>query len=282
MGEKIDCIKAERFFFVEGSCISAYLCRNNITRIHEQEFYEIIVVAEGSGVHTILDRTFTLTSGDVLVIPPGIPHSTPESDNQLTYHLLATKELMQKHYEEGKKIPGFLTFIEIGPELKTVDGTNAYLHLSPAELLRFIDEMNDSTILRDRGYVETSPLNIHIFFKVLYRFSILLGEQISTKNKDNSKHTHLVIRIMEYIHANYDHKITLEMLCDLCYLSRSTLLRAFSDICGCSPLVYHSRYRANKARHLIKTSAYTKTQVAHMCGYCDLSHMERCLEKFSG
>lgn len=282
MSKKTALIKKERFFFVEDSNISGYLCRNNLTGIHEQEFHEFMIIAEGTGVHTILDHTFTAKTGDVFVIPPHTPHSTIKTSNHLVYHILVTKELMQEHYEEGKKIPGYLMLTEIGPLLHSAETANAFLHLSPSELLKFIDEINDSTILRDRGYVETSPLNIHIFFKILYRFSMMLNEQISSRNRDNSKHTHLVIRAMEYIHANFDRKITLEMLCELCYLSRSTLLRAFNEICGCSPLVYHSRYRANKARHLIRTSAYTKTQVAHLCGYCDLSHMERCLENYPG
>ena len=64
-------------------------------------------------------------------------------------------------------------------------------------------------------------------------------------------------------------------------MSRSTLLRNFKDLCGISPNQYINNYRCKKALELFETLKYTKTEIAHLCGFYDYSHMERGLKKYS-
>ena len=86
-----------------------------------------------------------------------------------------------------------------------------------------------------------------------------------------------IFRALEYIHKNYGEKITLDSLCKITFLSRSTFIRNFKEACGISPIEYLNKYRCKKARELLEAKEYTKTEVANMCGFYDLSHMERGL-----
>ena len=46
-----------------------------------------------------------------------------------------------------------------------------------------------------------------------------------------------------------------------------------------SPIEYLNQYRCKKAAEQLIVSRYTKTEIAHSCGFYDLSHMERMLKK---
>jgi len=87
-----------------------------------------------------------------------------------------------------------------------------------------------------------------------------------------------IIRVLEYIHKNYSEKITIESLCRMAFLSRSTFLRSFKAVCGMSPIEYLNNYRCKKAFELFNSNDYSKTEIAHSCGFYDLSHMERMLK----
>ena len=85
---------------------------------------------------------------------------------------------------------------------------------------------------------------------------------------------------IEYLHQNFSEKITIDGLAERVYLSRSTFIRSFQVFCGCSPIQYLTKYRAKKAMELLENATMSKTEIAHSCGFYDLSHMERMIKKF--
>jgi transcriptional regulator GlxA family with amidase domain len=97
-----------------------------------------------------------------------------------------------------------------------------------------------------------------------------------------SKYKLCILNTLEYIHAHFSEKITVDSLAARVYLSRSTFLRSFYEICGVSPISYLRKYRAQKAEELLASSALSKTEIAHLCGFYDLSHMEKSIKIENG
>ena len=100
----------------------------------------------------------------------------------------------------------------------------------------------------------------------------------STK-RDANKYDIEIIKVLEYIHKNYDSKLTIDLLCKKSFLSRSTFIRSFCAVCGCTPIEYVNRYRCKKAAEMMEDTRFSKTEIAHRCGFYDLSHMERTLKQ---
>lgn len=75
-------------------------------------------------------------------------------------------------------------------------------------------------------------------------------------------------------------KISIETLCKKVFLSRSTFLRTFKEICHTSPTEYLIKYRCEKAIDMLSNTDCSKTPVAQSCGFYDLSHMNRNLNKY--
>ncbi len=245
---------------------------------HIHDFYEINIILGGKGTHVIESSTFEVRAGDVFVIPPMIVHAYFDTEKLDVYHFILRKEFIDRNKTEAKTIPGFMQFFEIEPFLRRHFSDAMFLRLSSGRLasireeLKFID---DSSAFSD---TVLAPMKHHAAWKLIYTLSYMLYEQLNRKSvQPSDKYERAVLETLEYIHQHYSEKITVDTLCRLTFLSRSTFLRSFSTICGCTPAQYISRYRSRLACELLASGEYSKTEIAVMCGFYDLSHMERVI-----
>jgi len=246
---------------------------------HDHDFYEMNIISSGSGTHTIENASFRVKPGDVFIIPPGVMHSYVETEHLNVYHILLRKSFIEKNRKEAEHIPGFLQLIEIEPFLRQNYSDAMFLHLSGSQM---IELQSDLKIITDQSRLNQEslfPLKEHIAWKILYWFSFLLSEQLYHKPHTASAQTQAIFRTLEYIHQNYGEKITIDELCKISFLSRSTFLRNFQSICGCTPLQYLTGYRKKQAIERLEQNELSKTEIAHACGFYDLSHMMRILKK---
>jgi AraC-like DNA-binding protein len=91
-----------------------------------------------------------------------------------------------------------------------------------------------------------------------------------------------IVKILEYIHNNYNEKITIMFLCQLSHMSRSTLIRCFKKICNCTPIEYLTNYRVKKAHGLLLQGNLSKAIIAQECGFYDVSHLTKHILRNDG
>lgn len=264
--------------FGSGEKVRAFLYTDYEIEPHDHDFYEMNIVFRGEGIHRIEDATFKVSAGDVFMIPPDIIHAYYNTNNLDVFHIVMRKKFILDNQKEAVEVPGFLQFTEIEPFLRSHFPKEMFLQISDFDLIKLKSDLN---LIDDSASAQISePLKEHIVWKILYQSSEALYEQINFKQKNvRAEHDKSILSILEYIHKNYDEKITIDTLCKKEYISRSTLLRKFHDMCGCSPTQYINEYRCKKALELLENKELSKTQVAHNCGFYDLSHMERILKK---
>ncbi len=249
---------------------------------HDHEFYEMNVVLKGSGVHMIENARINVKAGDVFMIPPSTIHAYYDTKHLDVYHVLFHPDFILANNKEALSIHGYLQFVEIEPFLRQNASDAMFLHLTQAELNSLKSELDMISDDGPFGGQDYLPIKMHTALKILYYLSVLFYRQLNTGQKIlKNKYEHLILDVLEYIHKNYSEKITVEQLCNMTYLSRSTFLRNFYDLCACTPMVYLNKYRCKKATEMISLGEYSKTEIAQSCGFYDLSHMERFLKKYS-
>lgn len=258
--------------------VRAFLYSDYFIAPHNHDFYEVNIVLKGEGTHQIENACFDVKTGDVFMIPPMVAHAYYDTKNLNVYHILLKKSFILNNRKESKSIPGFLQFIEIEPFLRRHFPREMFLHLSLEQLISL---KTDLSLIEDNSVFDTEelkPLKNHTVWKILYWFSSLLCEQIFNKDRKSSDDIQ-IIKALEYIHKNYDEKITIDLLCEISFLSRSTFLRRFQKMCGCTPMKYLNKYRCEMAVDMMKHSGCSKTEIANMCGFYDLSHMESSIKR---
>lgn len=263
-------------FLQENQLLRAFLYTDYEIEPHHHDLYEINIVWKGTGIHQIENASFRVKTGDVFVIPPKIVHSYYNTENLDVYHILFRRKFITDNKKEAIKVDGFLQLTEIEPFLRSSFSRAKFLHLSQNELLQL---KSDLTFIEDGKFTDQNlnPLKYHTAWKILYWLSFLLCRQLHAKEK-KSGHENEILHALELIHQHFGEKITIDFLCKQTFLSRSTFLRSFQNICGCSPIDYLNRYRKEQASEMIEQGTLSKTEIAHLCGFYDLSHMERMLK----
>jgi len=263
-----------------GQCVRTFDYTEYSVEPHNHDFYEMNVVLGGRGIHQIEGATFDVKKGDVFVIPPMTTHAYYNTEHLEVYHILLKKDFIRDNHAEAERIPGYLQLMEIEPFLRQNGSSAMFLHLNPMQL---------AEVRRDFKYIEGSgefasdgflALKKHIAWKIIYLLSHLLLEQtVRGEKTSEAKYSQQILDTLEYLHHHFSEKITVEHLAERVYLSRSTFLRNFQSVCGCSPMQYLNRCRTKKAMELLELSKMSKTEIAHFCGFYDLSHMKRSIKK---
>ena len=246
---------------------------------HTHDFYEMNIVMGGHGIHQIESAVFEAKIGDVFVIPPMTSHAYYTTEHLEVYHILLKKDFIRSNISESVTFSGFLQLMEIEPFLRQNFSKSMFLHLNTTQLMEIKSEIK---FIESKGTFDQeafSALQFHNVWKILYYLSYLLHKQNNSEKKTvQAKYTQQILDTLEYIHQRFYEKITIDKLAERVYLSRSTFIRSFQEFCGCSPIQYITKYRTKKAMELLETSTISKTEIAHSCGFYDLSHMERSIK----
>ena len=111
---------------------------------------------------------------------------------------------------------------------------------------------------------------------LLLSFVCRLCENISEQHSLSRKKSDLM-GVMEYIKNNLEQKLNLEVIANVANMSKATLNRHFLETIGMSPMNYVLKKRIEKGQELIHEGKHNKTEIAQMCGFYDISHMNKYL-----
>jgi len=277
MNIKFHCDEAPNFQR-PNSFVSAFTYTDYSIEPHTHDFYEMNIVMGGHGIHQIEASVFDAKVGDVFVIPPMTSHAYYNTEHLEVYHILLKKSFVRSNQEEAASMPGFLQLMEIEPFLRRSCTEAMFLHLNPVELSEIKDEFKFIEKNGAFDIEEFSSLHRHTTWKIIYYLSYLLHKQNNgEKAAVPTKYNQQILDTLEFLHRHFSQKIVVDKLAERVYLSRSTFIRSFRAFCGCSPIRYLTKYRAEKALELLENSAMSKTEIAHACGFYDLSHMEKSI-----
>ncbi len=279
MDIKFHCSESSNFKN-ENQCVRAFTYKDYYIDSHNHDFYEMNIVLGGTGIHHIRDSSFAVERGDVFVIPPMSPHAYDTTDRLEVYHVLLKKDFIKENDDEARTVPGYLQFMELAPFLRQNGVESMFLRLTPMQTTEILRELRS---IEDGGEFDKVGLSVianHTAWRVIYYLSYLLNEQNKREVAGvESKYRRQILDTLEYISLNFSKRITVESLAAHVYLSRSTFLRNFRLVCGCSPTEYLVGYRVKRALEMLESGSMSKTEVAHLSGFYDLSHMERSIKK---
>ncbi len=101
---------------------------------------------------------------------------------------------------------------------------------------------------------------------------------ITTKLKELGKYNfknEKLIRVLNYMEENIDRKISLDQLCEITSMSKTSLLRHFKEDFQISPMAYLKKVRLHLACKMLRNSDKDLLSIAYACGYYDQSHFNK-------
>ncbi len=270
---------ADIFDNKENDYIKSFVHNNYAIGYHTHSFYELNIVINGNGIHYIEEMSCKAEVGCVFVIPPNIHHGYINEGNFDVYHLLIHRDFFNNCFKEFMKTVGFSLLFETEPYLRSQYHENMFLILSQGELntvLGDIEAINNCKSLADANiYINAIAKKIISYLCML----ITKRQGVEQLNPQSNNELRSITECLNFIHQNFDERITVELLAGRFNMSRSTFIRQFIKICGCPPYEYIKQYRIKKVKEYLKNSTETITSIAQKCGFYDASHLRKCLNE---
>ena len=92
-----------------------------------------------------------------------------------------------------------------------------------------------------------------------------------------------VANCVRYIDAHfYNPKVDIETVCDVAFISVSSLQRAFAKYFGMSPKQYLIQLRMNRALELLTENELSVKEISFACGFTDEKYFSRAFKKRYG
>ncbi|MGE7131724.1 AraC family transcriptional regulator [Lysinibacillus xylanilyticus] len=88
--------------------------------------------------------------------------------------------------------------------------------------------------------------------------------------------------MLDYLHAHYQEKISLENLAAHVFLSRAECSRFFKKMVGMTPFTYLLHYRLRKSMELLRDSEQSITTIATTTGFSTVSYYIEKFKKYTG
>lgn len=239
--------------------------------------FEIMLIIEGVQQTVFDNETQHFTAGDLILIPPGVPHEnscvSPEGLDYYCMHFDIDDPYIQEQ---------LLLYCPL-----ILDPENTAYQQIHSILFAFV-ELLASPVMDVRQKLIVEKLLIELVI-------CLLDYTDSQKQKlENSNNEAIILarQIASSIQQNFrsfteapreDNQalLSLEKVANSLGISESTMLKVFKKVYETTPKHYQNQLRYNEAKYLLHQPMLTISQIAEIVGYQNGSHFSRQFKKWS-
>ncbi len=252
--------------------------------MHTHTFYEVNIIAAGSGFHYLENQCIEVNVGDVFVLLPLVKHGyySPDKDFRI-FHILLNSAFVERYKAELHALPGYTILFETEPLVRKNSRQKLFLTLNQEHFEKVKQEIEELTALENSSYDGNEVQKIAKTLSLIGLFSQLLFTS-HHKLLDLPAHAEpiAIVHTMEYMRNNFYDKISIDKLAAIAHMSRSTYLRQFKSLCKCTPTKYLQEIRIEKAAGFLKTSDRSISEISQDCGFFDSSHFSRVFAESKG
>ncbi len=263
-------ILEEGVFFKENSLKVKVMLRDPEIpySLHGHNFYELVIVVSGRGMHLGEGSEYPIGEGSVLFVRPGEVHGYDKIDNLKLYNVLLGSDLFSKEISDLSEMPGFKTFFLHTEENIPILKLNSYQLSETVSLLRDIKAESERA-----GFAKGS---IAMTYAKTLQLVIKIARIHNPKPKGAVRTTAERLKpVMHLIEQNLHRPLPLEEMVDSANMSASTLNRQFKAYTGWSPVEFHIHRRVAYACSLILKTDMSVEELSEATGFSDANYFSR-------
>ncbi|WP_213989241.1 HTH-type transcriptional activator RhaS [Sodalis sp. dw_96] len=228
------------------------------------DFWEIMFVQNGTGIHILNDQAYLMNSGTVCFIRPG-DHQFFEKVDQLT--------LINVLYRSPDS---FLFLTDIARFLPNMNSQEHQTHwqLSHEDIQRAKIAIQGIAVLSTDTSTENIAAEEGLFLQLLVMLHGLCCQKPSDRDRE-----HQLQSLMSWLQHNFNKNVDWSQLAKEFSIPLRTLHRQLKQSTGMTPHRYLMLLRLLEARKQLKQSTKTIEEIAHTCGFTNRSHFATLFRK---
>lgn len=229
---------------------------------HDHDFFEIVIVENGSGVHVFNGMPHTLGRGMVCFVRDRDRHLYEHTENLCLTNVL---------YRSPQ---GFEFISGLDKLLPQEEEGNYPSHWRVSQsVLQQVRPLIDQMVHSDGDNIHSIATREVLFMQLLM---LLRKTSLHESGKENDMQLN---HLMMWLEDNFACDVNWEQLADTFSLSLRTLHRQLKQQTGLTPQRYLNRLRLIRARHLLRHSEQSVTDIAFDCGFGDSNHFSTLFKR---
>lgn len=244
----------------------AYPIFSDYSKPHYHSDFEFLYVLTGGLLVTVQQQSIEVHPYECLVLDPNSVHSLlKRSHDTVLLAINVSPDMCKKYYPEFKNVRFGSTLITQSSHFQILSAINTF----------FIDLLNLNTT-KPNGYQLKSVSNlISLLFLMLQELPYSPIESVNNSKQEDCDEARFE-RIINYITANYERKLTLTEIANLENLNVYYLSHYFKKTVGVTFQEYLSKVRLSNAIQLILNfPQLSLSEIALNVGFSDLRYMKK-------
>lgn len=253
-----------------------WITRYGSDAMHFHNYLELGYCYSGRGIMHFGDRSVPYRAGSVVVIPRNFPHRTEGEDNNLQkweYLYVDSDNFLKEQFLGQPDLTEQLIrrlhsrMFVITKEMDQAIGKR---------LLLLLDELRDQKEL----YLPVVKADLLSLLLTIIRCNP--GEQIIEPMTYHNRYLSDILRVVEYIDANYREELHIEDLTEISQMSETHFRRKFTEYMKITPGDYINLLRVKKACELLRYTECNIGEAGVEAGFRTDSAFIRNFRKFVG
>ena len=241
----------------------------NSTRSHSHDYYELVIVLGGEGIHWLEEHSYPLAPGQVYLIPPGKKHRYQDFEHLVLQNFMFGKRVFRFLQRQLKLLPRYSSFfqnLEQQPKLR----------LESWQIVEFDVILQHIALENQRKHSQNQLL-------LTSYVGLLLSKLLDNPSTASPPTIHGSIHnAVAYMMQKYHSPIHLKKLAELSHMSLSSFHAYFKREFHTSPLQWLLRLRIKKSMELLLHTEKSIANVANDCGFPDPLYFSRQFRKLVG
>lgn len=247
----------------------------------KNNFFELVLIKEGSGIQCINYNEHTYEKGNVFLLPPLKCHSFQIEEASRFVFLKFTSAFFQTNIQDGvNQYEWFKEAAYILSNYNQLPGDIINNELDRQHIHTLID-----LILKENAnYGTGSPALIKSFMTSILEILLRNIKHSSFYEVDSKDSDERIIKLLSYIneHIGKPSLLKVEHLSKTFLLSPSYLSEFFRKKVKMSLREYIIKAKLKRVEIRLLNSNYTLTEIAEELSFTDVSHLSKTFKKYTG
>jgi AraC-like DNA-binding protein len=271
-GDRLDIFKEPGF------PLGVFRVRNHIDLgLHTHDFFELVIILDGTAVHLTCEANYPLAAGDCFVIQPGVAHGYGQSCQLELCNILFDPGRLPLPREELSPLPGYHALFELEPSFRKTHRFQSRLFLPPdlrRQVMEWAFQLEEELKIKQDGYR-------FLGLALLVRMIGFLSRAYTSMTAPASRTLVAVNRVVSHMERHYANPMRLSDLARMAHMCERSLQRYFLQAFGMTPIDYLNRLRIDKACHLLGKHDLTVSQVADAVGIPNSNYFARLFHRLT-
>lgn len=256
--------------------ITSYTWMEERIWCHWHEEMEILVVTRGQAQMHIADRTYTISEGNIVIVPPNCIHSATEAEGEpfCFFALVFSLSFLDSSRSDTLRQSYLSPFLEgelIFPEI--LSGQAAWQQ----EVRSRLWDIRDLFLSKKPGFELLVKSRL---YEIWFHLS-----QHPTSSPDAAapaarQRMNQIRPILSYLNEHYNRPITLQELSETFHMSQGYLCRFFHSMTKMSVTEYLNHYRISVSTELLSDSDLEIGEIAGLTGFNNISYFNKIFRRY--